>query len=157
VSLTVQTVLALALQCAPPTAHPEELAHVLTGIAMTESHLNPTATHRNANGTTDVGLEQVNSIHLGRPIGYRGHVITEQSLLDPCENIAASGTILLSGLSAYNTGSPTRGIANGYALRAVAAISQVMDKPAPVSQPAPPGLTLDQQVLTFTRHKAVYP
>ena len=148
----MQTVMALALQCAPTTAHPEELARVLTGIALQESRMDPAAKHPNTNGTVDYGLLQVNSAHIGRAIGYRGHVITAQSLLDPCESMAAGGAILLGGLSTYNTGSPTRGIANGYAARAVAAISQVMDRRDPdQSTSQTQTLTLSNQLASFSR------
>ena len=153
--LTVAATLSLALQCAPTTSHPDELARVLTGIALQESRLDPAAKHPNTNGTIDYGLLQVNSAHIGRAIGYHGHVITAQSLLDPCESMAAGGAILLGGLSAYNTGDQRRGIANGYAARAVAAISQVMDqrdvgqaaKPGVSDKPAP--LTLSGQFASF--------
>ncbi len=154
-SLTVQAVMALALQCAPSTPHPEQLAHVLTGIALQESRLDPAATHTNHNGSVDYGLLQVNSTHIGYPIGYRGHVVTAQSLLDPCESLAAGANVLLSALSAYNTGSPIKGIENGYAMRAIAAIDtvtggQTADKSG-APQDRPLGVTLDDQILSFTR------
>lgn len=39
-------------------------ADLLRSIAYYESHLNPNAIHRNENGSIDIGLMQINSIHL---------------------------------------------------------------------------------------------
>jgi type IV secretion system protein VirB1 len=85
-----------------------------------------------ANGyNIDLGLGQINSANLGK-VG-----LTVEDAFDPCENLAAAATILhgnyqaasrkLAGeqaalhaaLSAYNTGSFTRGIANGYVWKVV--------------------------------------
>ncbi len=77
----------------------------------------------------DMGLGQINSANLAR-LG-----ITVEKVFDPCMNLAAAGTILhenylsalkngqtqqhalQSALSAYNTGSFTRGVSNGYVQR----------------------------------------
>lgn len=85
-----------------------------------------------ANGyNIDLGLGQVNSANLPK-IG-----LTIENAFDPCHNIAAAATILHSNyqaakrktgdeqaalyaaLSAYNTGSFTRGFTNGYVQRVV--------------------------------------
>lgn len=79
--------------------------------------------------TVDIGYMQVNSVNLKR-FGY-----TVEDMFDPCKNIAAGARILerayldalpkhknkqaalRAALSAYNTGSFTRGFENGYVSR----------------------------------------
>jgi len=74
----------------------------------------------------DAGLMQVNSVHWDR-LG-----LTAESIFDPCTNVRSGGQILteayiraakqygpgsralLAAISAYNTGSLTRGFHNGY-------------------------------------------
>ena len=50
----------------------------------------------------------------------------------PCQSIAGAAR-LIQLFSAYNTGSPTRGIENGYAMKVVASIGRV--KGAPIKRP----------------------
>jgi len=85
-----------------------------------------------ANGySIDMGLGQINSANLAR-IG-----LTVEDAFDPCKNLAAAATILrenyqaasrkkqdeqaalYAALSAYNTGSFTRGFSNGYVQKVV--------------------------------------
>ena len=79
--------------------------------------------------SVDVGLMQINSAN------FRRFGLTVESAFDPCKNISAGSTILLenytaakasmgpgqpallSALSRYNTGSPSRGFSNGYVAR----------------------------------------
>jgi type IV secretion system protein VirB1 len=79
----------------------------------------------------DLGLGQVNSNNLAKT------GLTEEDAFDPCKNLAASATILhgnyqaarrkglseqdalYAALSAYNTGSFTRGFSNGYVQKVV--------------------------------------
>jgi type IV secretion system protein VirB1 len=118
-ALTVQAALAIALQCAPDLD-----PNLLVGIAKAESGLDPGAIHRNANGTRDWGLMQINSANFG----WLG--LTPESSLDPCRSMAA-GAAVLKSLGAYNTGNGSRGIANGYAQRVMAAVHAVKaDSPA---------------------------
>lgn len=65
---------------------------LLLRIAQIESGLNPHAVNHNKNGTIDIGLMQINSIHLPKltKIG-----ITQKELFDPEINIYV-GTLLLS-------------------------------------------------------------
>lgn len=67
-------------------------ATLLKRIATIESGLKPNAINLNKNGTRDIGLMQINTIHLKRlsKIG-----ITEQTLRDPQVNIYV-GALLLS-------------------------------------------------------------
>lgn len=57
---------------------------ILRAIAAVESHSNPQAIHRNANGTLDIGELQINSIHL-RELATFG--IRAQDLLNECVNV----------------------------------------------------------------------
>jgi soluble lytic murein transglycosylase-like protein len=59
-------------------------AKILRGIAWVESHGNPAAEHRNANGTLDIGELQVNSSHLRELSDYG---IDAHALHDECVNI----------------------------------------------------------------------
>lgn len=100
-----------------------------------------------ANGyNIDMGLGQVNSANLGKT------GLTVEDAFDPCKNIAAAATILhwnykaasrkvqgeqaalQAALSAYNTGSFTRGFANGYVQKVVsnAGVAPVAALAAPI-------------------------
>ncbi|MGH8778278.1 lytic transglycosylase domain-containing protein [Paraburkholderia sp.] len=57
---------------------------VLRAIAWQESHANARAIHHNANGSTDYGMMQINSIHL-RVLSHYG--ISVDDLYTPCKNI----------------------------------------------------------------------
>jgi type IV secretion system protein VirB1 len=89
----------------------------------------------------DVGLAQINSANFAR-LGLTG-----EALLDPCANLRASAVVLTGcyaqavrsagegqealrhALSCYNTGSQTRGFANGY-VQKVAAQARILQVPA---------------------------
>ncbi|MCK3838840.1 invasion protein IagB [Pseudomonas sp. NCIMB 10586] len=86
---------------------------LLYAIALVESQLKPDAIHHNRDGSTDVGLMQINSQHLPR-LQARG--ITRQRLLDePCLAIDVGASILAgfiarhgynwTAVGAYNAGS----------------------------------------------------
>ncbi len=62
---------------------------LLRGIARVESDLNPGAVNRNANGSIDMGLMQVNSFWL-KPLGTTSRELTT----DPCYNVMAGAWIL---------------------------------------------------------------
>lgn len=57
---------------------------VLRAIAWQESHGNAHALHRNANGTIDYGVMQINSIHLAALSRYG---VSRDDLMAPCANI----------------------------------------------------------------------
>lgn len=69
---------------------------LLKAIARQESSMNPAATNKNTNGTEDVGLMQINSIHLPKlaPAG-----INRERLRDPCTNIAVGAWVLAEAVS----------------------------------------------------------
>ncbi|CAJ0692729.1 MULTISPECIES: lytic transglycosylase domain-containing protein [Ralstonia] len=56
-------------------------AQVLRAIGYQESHLNPQAHNRNRNGSEDLGMFQINTIHLPELSRYG---IGRQALYDPC-------------------------------------------------------------------------
>lgn len=56
---------------------------LLRAIAKVESEFNPRAVNRNTNGSEDIGLMQINSVHLPK-LGAYG--ITRDGLLDACTN-----------------------------------------------------------------------
>ncbi|QET04068.1 lytic transglycosylase domain-containing protein (plasmid) [Cupriavidus pauculus] len=68
------------------------------GIAQVESGMRAGATNRNTNGTEDIGLMQINSVHLPRLAKFG---ITRQSLFDPCINAYVGTWILADCLSRY--------------------------------------------------------
>lgn len=57
---------------------------VLRAIAWQESHNRPEALNKNANGSTDYGLMQINSIHLPTLSRYG---ITKDTLMEPCKSV----------------------------------------------------------------------
>ena len=84
---------------------------VLKAVAQTESHSRPGATHRNADGTHDVGLMQINSAWLPTLAQYG---IQENDLRDACTNLKVGAWILArnamrlgwnwDAIGAYNVG-----------------------------------------------------
>lgn len=66
---------------------------LLKRIATIESSMNPRAINQNKNGTVDIGLMQINSMHLKR-LGKVG--VTRQSLLDPEVNVYVAALLLSS-------------------------------------------------------------
>lgn len=68
-------------------------ASLLKRIATIESSLNANAINQNKNGTVDIGLMQINSMHLKR-LSRIG--VTRQSLLDPEVNVYVAALLLSS-------------------------------------------------------------
>lgn len=112
-ALPLAVVLSLAASCQSVVA-PATIA----GIAKHESGLDPAAIHYNGNGTVDAGLMQINSANFA----WLG--LDMRTSMDPCRSIGAAAQVLVS-FSRYNTGSPTAGIANGYASAITASIQAV--------------------------------
>jgi type IV secretion system protein VirB1 len=101
----------------------------------------------NAGYSVDLGLGQINSRNL------RGLGLTLETIFEPCTNVAALGTILSANyksvrpgrhpqealrmaLSMYNTGSSSRGFANGYVGKVVASAGYVPGFTPPAFTPA---------------------
>lgn len=151
--LELAAFLGLAATCAPGVA-PETLA----AVARAESGFDTLAINVNGPGggrvrpagaadavvrartliaagrSVDLGLMQVNS----RNLGWLG--LSVEDAFDPCRSIAA-GARVLTAFSGYNTGSPSRGFANGYVARVLAAdaangSASVAPLPSPAPQPA---------------------
>ena len=91
---------------------------LLKAVARQESGLNPSAFNRNANGSTDIGLMQINSSWL--PVLAR-HGVREADLRVPCANIHVGAWILggnlrsmgttAQALGAYNARDPAKRLA----------------------------------------------
>ncbi|AQV99475.1 lytic transglycosylase (plasmid) [Cupriavidus necator] len=64
---------------------------LLRAIAQHESGMRPYAVNRNTNGTEDIGLMQINSVHLPRLATYG---ITRAKLFDPCVSAYVGAWIL---------------------------------------------------------------
>lgn len=58
--------------------------NVLRAIAWLESHNQPTAEHKNDNGSVDYGVMQINSIHLAQWAQYG---VDRAALMQPCKNV----------------------------------------------------------------------
>jgi hypothetical protein len=58
--------------------------NVLRAIAWLESHNQPTAEHKNENGSVDYGVMQINSIHLSQWAQYG---VNRAALMQPCKNV----------------------------------------------------------------------
>ena len=137
-SLALQTALALALQCAPAID-----PHMIVAIGEHESGLDPLTIHDNTTGqslhgegviaaaagliaaghSVDLGLMQINSHNLD---------LLKLPLSDAfaaCRSIEAAAR-LLALFSKYNTGSPTKGIINGYAPRVMAIMESIRAAPS---------------------------
>ncbi|MGL4602962.1 MAG: transglycosylase SLT domain-containing protein, partial [Iodobacter sp.] len=72
---------------------------LLYAIAQQESGLNPQASNRNSNGSDDIGLMQINSVHLPR---LKKMGIDEKHLRqDPCLSIMIGASILSDMMKRY--------------------------------------------------------
>ncbi|AEA58753.1 MULTISPECIES: lytic transglycosylase domain-containing protein [Burkholderia] len=71
---------------------------ILRAIAWQESHNTPDAINRNANGSTDYGIMQINSIHLSRLAQYG---ITKDTLMQPCKNVYIAAWHLRQKMNKY--------------------------------------------------------
>ena len=99
-----------------------------------------------AGHSVDLGLMQVNSMNLGL-LG-----LSVSDAFTACRSVEAAAK-LLALFSRYNTGSPQRGIANGYAAKVQARMDGVRGvAPANAADPAAAAsqLTLRSQLASFT-------
>ena len=117
--------------CIEQTAERYRLSPVLLlAIAQQESGLNPRAINRNTNGSTDMGVMQINTLWL--PTLQR-HGIDVRDLWEPCTNIMVGAWILrnnfqrwgetLTGLGAYNASSQEKRLR--YAVRLLKRVQQL--------------------------------
>ncbi|WP_020203505.1 lytic transglycosylase domain-containing protein [Cupriavidus sp. WS] len=102
--------------CLDEAAQYQQLSPVLLrAIAQHESGMRASAVNRNANGTEDIGLMQINSVHLPRLARYG---ITRQSLFNPCVNAYVGAWVLRdcldrngatwNAVGCYNAGAPEK-------------------------------------------------
>jgi hypothetical protein len=132
--------LAVALDCGLP----DTLARLAAGIMLRENpKLNAHAVNHNANGTTDRGLAQVNTVNYGWLSLAMHRSINAQTIMDGCTNLEAG---LRVQFVHYN-GNPPETVAAAYSTRAIDAARAVdagipkvqavrIDSPAP-TPPAP--------------------
>ena len=71
---------------------------ILRAIAWQESHNRPDALHKNANGSTDFGLMQINSIHLPTLARYG---ISTDTLMEPCKSVYIAAWHLRQKMNKY--------------------------------------------------------
>jgi type IV secretion system protein VirB1 len=151
-ALSIPVALAVALHCAPA-----EDPAMMVGIARQESGLEPLTLRDNTSGqvlhgagviesarrliaaghSVDLGAWQINS----RNLSLLGLGIADS--FEPCKSVSAAAR-LIELFSRYNTGSPSRGIANGYAAAVMAAIHTVKA----ASPAVPPAIAVMAQLPT---------
>ncbi|HEY0210488.1 type III secretion system invasion protein IagB [Acerihabitans sp.] len=74
-------------------------SRLLQAIALTESNMNPRATGKNANGTRDIGLMQINSVHLPR---LKTLGVDERRLYeDSCVSVMVGASVLSDMMKRY--------------------------------------------------------
>ncbi|KVO25779.1 transglycosylase SLT domain-containing protein [Burkholderia ubonensis] len=127
---------------------------LMRGIAMVESGMKTNAVNTNTNGTTDIGLMQINSSWLPT-LSREG--ISEQSLYDPCTNAFVGAWILSqnirqlgptwNAIGAYNSASPDKRLA--YARKVYDAIQTIPDTPDSPMPILPPSYTPPQSYNPF--------
>ena len=71
---------------------------ILRAIAWQESRNRPDAMHRNANGSIDYGVMQINSIHLPALSRYG---ISTDTLMEPCKNVYIAAWHLRQKMNKY--------------------------------------------------------
>ncbi len=98
---------------APASSYHGVNPHILLAILRVESRLQPGTVSRNSNGTVDIGIAGINSIHLPE---LRRHGIGPQDLLDACVGTYVSAWKLRKkmvrwgnnwfGIAAYHSETP---------------------------------------------------
>jgi len=71
---------------------------ILRAIAWRESHNRGDAVHRNANGSIDYGVMQINSVHLPTLAQYG---ISRGTLMEPCKNVYIAAWHLRQQMNKY--------------------------------------------------------
>jgi soluble lytic murein transglycosylase-like protein len=71
---------------------------ILRAIAWQESHNRPDAVNKNANGSIDYGLMQINSIHLNTLSQYG---ISSGTLMEPCKSVYVAAWHLRQKMNKY--------------------------------------------------------
>lgn len=84
---------------------------LLWSVAYTESQLNPLAINRNTNGSTDIGIMQINSIHLPE---LKASGISRDDLFNPEINIGVGAYYLKQCVDRYGLNSKAIICYNGF-------------------------------------------
>ena len=115
---------------------------LLKAILMVESRLNPHAVNRNTNGTRDIGVAQVNTIHLPT---LEKHGIGEKELRDGCVNTFVGAWLLSKqiarygltwfGVAAYHSTTPSKNAKYQYLVYKELVRSGQLDNTAMASPP----------------------
>lgn len=111
-------------------------AAVLQSIGQHESGLRATAMNRNQNGTVDVGVMQINSVHFTELQSYG---IAPNALWDPCTNVMVGAFLLARSIQKYgNTWeavgayhSRTPGLKERYAVKVYGVFAKQGQPPQP--------------------------
>lgn len=82
----------------PAAAYHGVNAHLLLAVLSVESRLNPNAMNKNANGTVDMGMGQINSIHLPELQRYG---LNAEHLMDACKATYVSAWFLRRGFNRF--------------------------------------------------------
>ncbi|WP_258966300.1 type III secretion system invasion protein IagB [Scandinavium tedordense] len=72
---------------------------LLLAIAQVESGMNPEAVSKNNDGTYDIGLMQINSIHL--PVLAKRGITRHRLVNEPCTSIMVGASILADMIKVY--------------------------------------------------------
>lgn len=83
---------------APAAAYHGVSPQLLLAVLTVESGLNPSAMNKNANGTVDIGMGQINSIHLPELQRYG---LNADHLMDGCKATYVSAWMLRRGFNRY--------------------------------------------------------
>lgn len=124
-----------ALDCfAAAAAYQHVSPLVLRAIAWQESHGNADTIHRNANGSVDYGMMQINSIHL--PVLAR-YGVTATDLMNPCASIFVAAWYLhrkvvkygytWSAVGAYHSESPVERDRYALSIKAIVVRMSMLD------------------------------
>ncbi|WP_281290882.1 lytic transglycosylase domain-containing protein [Pigmentiphaga aceris] len=113
---------------------------VLQSIGQHESGLKATAINRNQNGSVDIGVMQINSVHFPELQSYG---ITPTALWEPCTNIMVGAFLLAKSIRKYgNTWeavgayhSRTPNLKERYALQVYRVFSRQEQRPRTISRP----------------------
>lgn len=74
---------------------------ILRALAKHESRMQPATVARNSNGTLDIGLMGINTVHLSASEAFGQAGMTPQMLLDPCTNVMAGAYLLKRKINKY--------------------------------------------------------
>ena len=114
---------------------------LLEAIAVHESRLQSSSVLENTNGTLDIGLMGINTVHLKDPYLLRAGFRSPQDMIDPCTNVKLGAWLLhrkilkwgsnWQAVGAYHSETPERNVAYQ---QKVSAVLLRLKKPRAVSR-----------------------